>query len=407
LSGCLLFTDPINKAPVVTIHQVTNSVVRGRDAEFRATVADEDKPQSWQLDWAVFDLKSPGCAGITAADWASPTVDIVSSDSAVTYPFTAQTLETVCLCARATDHNGAAGQSCLSITPVNPTPKATIEDVSGIPSGQPRPLCSQIHLSAENSTFPTGDQLLGEHVQFDWNLTYTGADAAGKPVQLSKCTGFETGKPKSDQHRCLYAAGPGTDTGTYKVTLIITDSVVLNGTTTSFPSETAMFVIPVEEDAPPCLQRTDPDVYSQRILLSRNADLGGTYQSRTFTALSVKDDCNPFPPVPLPGGATSTLPQFVWSVLDSTQASPSWIQQVNATPSFTVSQVMFPNARPGDTIGLRVEIRDLAVQNSIARRGLVCSIDPPKDSPDICCGSACGSPNDCVRWTTWTVQFQP
>jgi hypothetical protein len=410
LSGCLLFTDPINKAPVVTIHQVTNSVVRGSPAEFTATVADEDKPQSWQLDWAVFNFKNSGCAGITAADWASPTVNIETKDSTASYLFPAQTLETVCLCARATDHNGATGQSCLPITPVNPTPIATIEDVSGILSGQPRPLCSQVHLSvsAERSTFPTDDHLLsGEHVQFDWSLTYSGVDAAGKSVQLSKCTGFETGKPKSDQHRCFYAAGPGTDTGTYKVTLKITDSVVLNGNTTPFPSDPAIFVIPVDKDTPPCLQRTDPDVYSQRILLSRNADLGGTYQSRTFTALSVKDDCNPFPPVPLPGGATSTPPQFVWSVLDSTQASPSWIQQVNATPSFTVSQVMFPNARPGDTIGLRVEIRDSAVQDSIARGGQVCSIDPPKDSPAICCGSACGSPNDCVRWTTWTVQFQP
>ncbi|HEX7508214.1 MAG TPA: hypothetical protein VF550_15665, partial [Polyangia bacterium] len=280
LSGCLLFTDPINKAPVVTIHQVTNSVVRGRDAEFTATVADEDKPQSWQLDWAVFNFKNSGCAGITAADWASPTVNIETKDSTASYLFPAQTLESVCLCARATDHNGAAGQSCLPITPVNPTPTATIVDVSGVASGQPRPLCSQIHLSVsvESSTFPTGEQLLpGELVKFAWNITYTGADSVGKPVQLSECTGFETGKSdKSEQHRCFYAAGPGTDTGTYKVTLKITDSVMLNGTTTLFPSDPAIFVIPVDKDTPPCLQRTDPDVYSQRILLSRNADLGGT-----------------------------------------------------------------------------------------------------------------------------------
>jgi hypothetical protein len=147
-------------------------------------------------------------------------------------------------------------------------------------------------------------------------------------------------------------------------------------------------------------------VYSQRVLLSRNADLGGAYQSRTFSVLGVADDCNPYPPIPLSGGTTSTAPQFVWWVLDSTRPSPSWIQQVNATTSFTVSQAMFPNARPGDTIGLRVEVRDEAVQASLAH-GPVCPINPPDTSPAVCCGDACGKPNDCVRWTTWTVQFQP
>ena len=248
-----------------------------------------------------------------------------------------------------------------------------------------------MHLSAESSTFFDGDK-------FEWNIQYAGSDDAGKSVELSKCA--DVADDKKDLHRCFYAVGPGTNTGTYTVTLTITDSVELNGTTTS-ASDLATFEIPVEKDTPPCLQQTEPDVYARRILLSRNAD----QVSRTFSVLSVADDCNPFPSVPLPGGKASTPVQFVWWVLDSTQPIPSWIRQVNTTSSFPVSPDQFPDARPGDTIAVRVEVRDAAVEKLYQSGSQVCSINPPATSPVICCGDACGTSNDCVRWTTWTVEF--
>jgi hypothetical protein len=386
LSGCLLFTDPINKAPTVTIDPHSDPL-RAIPTEFTATVLDDrDSPASLLLEWAEFGLRNQGCLWITTADWVS--TGQPAQDSSASYEFTAKSLDPVCLCARTTDHNGAAGLGCTKITPVNSAPVATIVDVSGLPSSQPRPLCSQVHLSAESSTFIPGDQ-------FNWSIQYTGTDSAGKSVQLSPCTGVVDSK--KDQHRCFYAAGPGG----YAVTLQIIDSAVLNGATISTPSNLASFALSVSVDTPPCLQRTDPDVYARRILLSRSADLGGTYQSRTFRVLSVADDCEPFP---LPAGSTGTPTQFVWSVLDNTQAAPTWTYQTNTTESFTISQSMFPNARPGDTVELRVEVRDTLVQQLYRSGGQVCD----KDTVDICCGSiGCGTSNDCVRWTTWTVQFQP
>lgn len=398
LSGCLLFTDPINEAPVVTIHPPSDPlvVVRGTATYFTATVTDDkDTTASFLVEWAEFTPQLGGCLWITPATWVAPK-RTETLDSSAPYMLVANTPDALCLCARATDHNGATGFKCLQpITPKNSVPVARIIDVSGDPSGQPRPLCSPMHLSAEKSDFLAGDT-------FDWTIAYTGTEPAPKVPQLAECPGVAVNKAK--QHRCFSVGSPGS----YTVTLTITDSVVLNGNTINTPSEPAMFEIPVKDDTPPCLRRTDPEVNAQRILLSRSADLGGTYQSRTFRVLSVADDCEPYP---LPAGATGSPSQFVWSVLDTTRASPTWTYQTNISDSFTVSQSLFPSARPGDTIQLRVEVRDSVVQNQLLLLGgaaQICSTVSPETSPTFCCGSvACGTPNDCVRWTTWTVQFQP
>jgi hypothetical protein len=384
LSGCLLFTDPINEAPTVTIDPHSDPVILGVPAEFTATVTDDkDNPAFLLLEWAEFTIQLGGCNFVTQATWGSANRTSSQMDSAAPYQLTADSVTPLCLCARTTDHNGAMGIGCTT-KPITPIPVATIMDVSGAPSGPPqRPLCSQVHLLADNSTFTPGD-----HLQFTWTLSYAGTDPAGKSVQLADCVGMAN--VKTDQ--CFYAGSPGT----YTVTLSIADTAA--GSSTPVISNTDTFVIPVNVDQPPCIQRADPDVHAQRILLSSGTDLGGTYQSRTFSVLNVADDCEPYP---LPGGATT---QFVWSVLDSTQASPTWTYQTNTSSSFTVSHAQFPNTRPGDTIQLRVEARDTAVQKAYQAGG------GPACSPDvaICCGgAACGSPNDCVRWTTWTVQFEP
>jgi hypothetical protein len=62
---------------------------------------------------------------------------------------------------------------------------------------------------------------------------------------------------------------------------------------------------------------------------------------------------------------------------------------------------MFPNALLGDTVRLRLEVRDSVVAASYTDW-------PCPPDQDICCAqNTCGGPNECIRWTTWTVQFQP
>jgi hypothetical protein len=392
LSGCLLFTDPVNKAPNVTIREPSPPITRGSPAEFTATVTDDhDSPASLLFEWAEFKTKQQGCSWITPATWVSNYMS-TKWDVFEPYPFTAQSLESVCVCARATDHNGATTIQCsTAITPVNSPPVAKIEDVTGAASGSSlRSLCSLVHLSAEKSNVTEGDAL-----DFNWIIQYSGSDPSAKP-QSTPCPPDDKSKP--ERNLCFYAGSPGT----YKVTLQITDSVVVNGITTATPSNLAKFDVPVDVDRPPCIQRTDPDVHAGLIMLSRSANLGTTYGTRSFTVPSVLDDCEPYPPA-----STGKSTQFVWWLLDQTRASPSW--KVKVTPinsnSFTVNQSDFPDARPGDTIQLRVEVRDTAVQKYLSglleSQDTICPIVPPESSPAIC------GTNDCVRWTTWTVQFEP
>jgi hypothetical protein len=381
VSGCLLFADPINKAPTVTLSTDVTVFYRNQQpaAEFWATVKDDrDATSLLQLRWHEFSPKNPqdpSCLAITAKDWPGgiPTAPLDRP-----YAFTAKTLEVKCLCAQVTDSNGASGYACsLPIMPKNLPLVAVLSDDSGALSNQPRALCSQIHLSAQDP---------GEPARFSWTLQYSGTYPTGKAVQLAPCAGVTT---NLDAHRCLDASVPGT----YTVTLTAQDAVDPNAATvTSQP-----FVIPVEEDSPPCIRQSEPGVSSQLTQVSRSSDPG-----RTFKASNVADDCEPYPMV---SGSTGTT-QFVWFVLDpSSSSTPTWARQTNTSPSFTVSQANFPNARPGDTIKVRLEVRDSQVQASYSqdRSYAVCP-----ESTDICCGpSGCSGTNACVRWTTWTVQFQP
>jgi hypothetical protein len=383
LSGCLLFSDSVNKAPVVTITGPT-SVVRGIPMEYTATAKDDkDNQATIRSRWAEFDLKDQGCnAYLASTEWPSSTsVPFASGDAP--YTFTADSLKVVCLCVQAADHKGATGQACLRIEPSNPVPIPDIKDVSGFLSGQQRQLCKPIHLSAEGSIYPPGDQ-----PEFLWELKYTGTITAGKAIKLESCKeGVAVDKAK--QHRCLAPTVPGP----YEVKLTITDTVTVNGNTSTKTSDPFLFQIFVNEDAPPCLVATDPDIFSKLTLLSRSSNLGGTYESRTFWVNNAPDDCE----------QDST--KLVWSISDSPQTPDKWKFLDNPENQLTISQSQFPNARPGDFVKVRVEVRDTPVSKLYLSGGKVC-----EETVDICCGQntqCTGSSNECVQWTTWTVQFQP
>jgi hypothetical protein len=378
-SACLLDTGPINSVPQVKIVANQEPIYRNLTVPFSATVKDDESSSSLPIRWAVFPLPQNGsCGGIGRADWAGK--DVTSLAAEATYPFKTTSLSPLCLCAQFIDRWGATGQDCLKVQAQNRIPVAKITDKSGATTNQMRPLYSHIHLLAEPKTDDDGDP-----VQFSWSIQ----DSAGKSVPLAACT--DVAAEEADRHRCFTANTPGT----YTVTLKATDNVQVNGTITW--SDPAVFTIPVNVDTPPCIRRTDPDVRAQRIVLSRSSDLGAAYESRRFQVLNVADDGEPFP-VSSPG---QTPTQFVWYVFDPKKPSASWVRSTNTSSVFTLSQSLFPDALPGDTVRLRLEVRDIVVAASY--KDWPCPADQ-----DLCCAqNTCGGAHECIRWTTWTVQFQP
>ena len=388
LSGCLLFTDPINKAPVVKSIAGPLSPFRGDTATYSADVSDDqDGPENIDLKWAQFQPDGNGsCLYATAPTvWISTTAKPASLD--VPYIVAIQTLDVVCVCVQAIDHNGATTQFCDRVTPVNPKPVATLSDVSLPPGQTTHPLCSNVHVFGASPTSPAGDKL-----EFDW----TGRDPAGNDLQIARCPGSA-----SDADQCFAASSPGQ----YTVSLTITDSTTAaDGTVTTTTSDPSTLAVTVDVDRPACIQATTPDVNAQTILVSRNQP---NQPPRILSVTNVADDCDSYP-------SPSSGLQFVWSVFDPTQPNPSWVPQTNpSAASFTISQDLFPNVRPGDTVQVRVEVRDRTTQACYLGQklaGPLCSQDTPTcyTSEAAGCSSQDASDNPtCVRWTTWNVQFQP
>jgi hypothetical protein len=378
LAGCLLLSDPVNKAPTVTVSYPGLPIYRSQTVDFSATVKDDrDAPSQLELRWDVLSPKDADpkvgndgtCLTIGAADWRKG-LPVARLDQPFQYKF--DDADAKCVCAEVTDSKGAKGYGCSQpIKPSNPVPVPAITDESGASSGDLRRLCSQIRLFGENKAeWPAVDPLA-----YKWSVQYSGDDSAGRSVQLVNCPDDKTGA-----HQCMYAAA----SGTYTVSLSIEDTV-----DPKISGKSSDYVIRVDIDRPPCIRRTEPDVYAHWILSS------GSY---TFKALSVDDDCEPYPQVSGSRGPT----QFVWWVFDNTSGgTATWARQTESSDSFLISKAKFPNARPGDTIKVRLEVRDTKVQDDYQSNHKVC------DDIDLCCGPEGCTANECVRWTTWMVQFQP
>lgn len=392
LSGCLLFTDPINEAPKVTIRGPdTEEVVRGQDVVFWIATLEDDEKLT-QVEWAAIEAVNRGCSSITNANWKDARETSPPLDRNVSYIFKPYALDVMCICARATDSHGAVGFSspCLRLEPQNAPPEARIVDVEGYNSEATRPLCSTIHLSAATSKFPTSKD---DIVDFSWSLVYSGSDPSGANAHLGECSGVAS--DVTMQHKCFYAAVPGT----YTVTLSITDTPsasVGGGPLTSAP---VSFVAKVAADRPAWLRRTNPEWDAQIVVLSRSSDLGGSYESRTFEVTSVDDDCEP---IPAPAGKREA--RLLWSIWGADKSKPDWEYQATSSKSLEVNQTRFPDALPGDVVKIRVEVLDAAADNLYKTPGY----SPCPAEVDICCEAGdCASKDPPVRWTTWKVLFQP
>jgi hypothetical protein len=352
---------------------------------FASVQDDQDAPSSLRLTWIAIPTQDGQCDAVGKSHFQSG--NLTGTGATEEYDYIATTLDPTCVCVEVMDHQGATSHDCLLLEAKNRPPVVVLEDVLKIPSGKVRPLHSTIRLTAAASKDPESDPL-----QYAWTLNYSGSDPAGKAVQIGACT--DTSATLEPVVQCFKATAPGT----YEVTLQVADTVVHHGKAETKWTPPSSFSVPVDVDRPPCIERTFPDSRAQRILLSRSSDLGGLYENRIFQVLSVADDGEPYPS---PLGTRKNPAKLIWYIYDSTQLHPTWVRQISESDQLVVSQSRFPNARPGDTVRIRLEVRDALVDANY--KDWIC----PQDQDFCCAPGSCADADACLRWTTWTVQFQP
>jgi hypothetical protein len=194
--GC--FTNPINRAPIVTsISADSSPLMRGGGATFSALAYDPDS-DSYTLSWA----RTATCADIgDPSTWpgATSTAQRLTVDPADTgAPF--------CVWAFATDRYGAVGANNLPVTPGNAPPVATIELLSPMPTD-----LYQLYTTFELSDASTGPENVAR--MSEWTLLKS---PTGSTAQL-RATGCSMATAGTDVH-CFTADVAGAYTVSLKVT---------------------------------------------------------------------------------------------------------------------------------------------------------------------------------------------
>lgn len=367
LPACLLFEDASNEAPTLEIAN-PGPIYRNAPIRLRAQVADDRDPaQRLRVEWALFDGACPATPHASLA--SVPAAKERSDGAEATFP--APTLLTpFCVRATVTDSSGAQAHSSRSLTPVNRPPLATLSEMAAMARGDlspstltpagPRQLFRIVEVATLQDPDPDGDKV-------SWRFRVIGPDDS--PVETTSCPGMRG----NESRRCFVPMRPGL----YRATVEITDPW------TSVGSEP--LVISVAEDAPPCLDRSEPALETPLVLLRRD-------ERRYFNVIRVDDDGDPYPRGDF-GEAT-----FVWSV-----GTGAGSLQRLAGPSSSRQQIagdIFADLRPGDRFRVRVEPRD-RIADQQARSRLAASPVACRDDQDVCRVGAC------VRWATWHVQVQP
>jgi len=351
-AGCLLYTDPVNTPPRLSVEVSPGDLGRGSTVLVKASVADDEDSAdelASALQWRHAAGKCPlGAPG-----------ELVKGGLELRMVLPNE-VGPVCVHATVTDRRGATASAEAELMIVNHAPTAAVR-VLPASAGKVR-LYARIELSGIESRDLDTDDRPG--LTFTWSAV----GPAGQAVDLQPCDGLSP----PNEHRCFWATLPGH----YDATLTVDDRLA---------KDTKMVGLDVEQDLPPCLLQSNPGV---RLPIT-HIDRG---DKRTFEALEVDDDGEPFPRRP----GSLDQPEFVWSrATDGGQ----FVRLGPNDPRLDVSEATFGVVRPGDQPRLRLEVRDKLREDQL-QRGLA---GPPcPDTTDVC-----EQPAGCVRWTTWRVQFDP
>jgi hypothetical protein len=388
-AGCLLFSDPINTAPTVSLSctqeafstvcaqgQEPPSFFRQANVQFQATVSDPNQDASTlELAWYVTQDCEPVPSGLAAG----PKVGLTQ------FPFLPTDLGHVCVTAVVTDRQGASAKASRDFEVVDQPPVAGLDVVptAGLvlpEPGQPLmlPLFAKVTFTGAGSKDPDDDP---NQLTYGWSV-YSGT------TQLSMPGCPDPGKP----HLCTFTAASA---GDYRVQLVVFDPYP-SFKRSDPPAEQAIrvatdqlpnIVLDLAQPSPPTSLNDAP------LQLLAGFD-------NSFSINRVEDDGDPFPssdparPYPTPPAG------FLWSY--QTGTDPSFHRLIGETgPYFTLRADPSDAFWPQDSIRLRVEYHDrvTACQPKTAGCDAVFRACDPS-------AVICYSQDLRVQWVTWSVVFR-
>jgi hypothetical protein len=349
-TNCLVDTGPINMPPTVQITGPSQSLHRGDNVIFTATIHDPD--QSSNSLNAAWYVGPDACDKATSGSPAS--CGTQHNDQCLYIP---KSLDSICVAVRVTDRYGATAADSRVFTVDNRAPTAVIEQTSPAPTASPLPLLTNLTFSAAGSDDPDPNDK--ENLTFTWTVT-----------QPDKSTLLVDTCPSPDTpNNCSFAASMP---GTYRVQVTVKDPSQVKDPSLPVSNPASIDVL-IAQDQPPCITGTTPRAL-QGIAFS--------YETKSFVVDSVADDVDPYP-----GSSSGT---FTWRYrIGQTGEFERWTTLANSNRLAVGPALLAQAINDIGVIQIRVEYQD-------SKGHSLSSCDPNADRCELIPG--------CAQWITWTVQ---
>jgi hypothetical protein len=378
--GCLLWSDPINTPPTVSISCPQDGLGAPGDSACPA----EHIPELFRGDnsfQAVAFDKNQSADSLAFEWWYADTscnniFDGPSLGKRSTFLHLANQLGNGCVRVVVTDSQGATAEDSLLFKVVDQAPIARLKlsSLAGAQTlaGQPLtlPLFAKVTLTGKDSEDPDDDQ-------FDYRWSVKQDDAV---IPMPGCP-----DPAKDRYLCTFASATP---GAFRVQLVVADNwkesapveQVIVVATDQLPGIVVETVTP----APPAPPEEAP------LPWLANATI-------TFAVAQVDDDGDPYPSTTSMSRFPTPPAGFVWSYKARGAAGFSRVTGQTG-PTFTIIGGTF---QPQQSIDVRVEYHDRVTACQPYVTGCNAVFDSCARLANICYG-----PSLRAQWVTWAVDFR-
>jgi hypothetical protein len=357
---CLLYTDPINEDPEVTISPERSTFMRNERAQFSARARDPDQ-QAATIGLAWFERNGAACPTTVAEAMVDPSLHV--GDGA-TIELGHAAAGAYCLWVIATDREGAKALATRPLMVANQAPVGALAIEGPTEARAINPtnaqarepidvaLFSEVRLSAAGSMDPEGDPLT-----YTWHITRPDGSAA----EPQPCTQAADARIVS----CYVVVAPGL----HRFELDVSDG--------SAPGAPVVLPVMALPDAAPCVVSTTPPFLLPTI--SRNGS-----ERLLLQVGEVTDDGDPFPA----RAGQASQSSFTWY---SRKLPATTFERWASRLSFLEVPPSYASA--GEVVEFRLQYGD-----RVKDRALAC------DANALACPASVD--DKCHQWVGWTVTFR-